>query len=142
MNKAKLFIRQLADRWLGRAYEGPDPPRRIVDEVKMFQVCYPNATAEQWQRFAVRFGENLFRDGFTRGYQFRTLEGEPGVVLEDLNAPHDWAPSDDPLMAEVIEELSGPNDPLRGVSPEERAKFLDFLRQMHEKGIPVYLDEG
>lgn len=133
MTRAGRFLRNLLERLLGRYYEGPHPPRRLAEEVKLFRIYYPGATAEQWSRFATRLASNAYEEGFVRGYEWqeRGWDGpvdDPEQLLE-LEA-HDWSLAEqNPTVAEALAAGIDPNDPFYGSNEQERARFLDDLGQ-------------
>lgn len=97
MTRLGRLFRNLVERLLGRYYEGPEPPRSIGDEVRMFCHFYPTASRRQWEAFALRLAGNAYRSGFTRGleWQERGWEG-PAIDPERLAEveAHDWSLAD------------------------------------------------
>lgn len=88
MTRARLFVRRLLARLLRRWEEGPEPPRRIAEEVRLFRHHYPDASHGEWERFAVRLAGNAYRDAFVRGFEWnercwpeRTIDGQAVAVV-------------------------------------------------------------
>lgn len=88
MTRAGRWLRRLLERLLNRWHEGPEPPRRIAEEARLFWHEYPNATAAEWERFAITLAGNAYRDAFVRGFEWdarcwpeRTIDGEEVAVV-------------------------------------------------------------
>jgi hypothetical protein len=134
MTRLGRLLRNLLERILARYHEGPEPPRRLAEEVRLFRVYYPRATPEQWAQFATTIAQNSYRSGFTRGYEWqeRGWEGPPiePEVLAEIQA-HDWSLADmSPRVAGMLEAGADEFDPLRRMSPEQRAVYLDHLGEL------------
>lgn len=129
MTRAGRLIRNLLERFLGRYYEGPSAPRRLGEEVRLFRVFYPMATAEEWEAFAARLACNAYRDGFVRGYEWceRDWKGpsiEPEVLAELQS--HDWSLAEqDPRLEDVLALGVDPLDPHGVIDETDRARYLD-----------------
>ncbi len=123
-------IRRIADRIAKRLYEGPEPPRRLADEVRAFRRLYPDASGDEWEEFATTIAENSYRDGYVRGFEWteRDLDSkpkdDPDVLAEQMR--HDWAPSDNPDVRLALQQ-GDPRDPLASASPEARAALFDEI---------------
>lgn len=147
MTRFGRMLRNLLERFLGRYYEGPQPPRRLVEEVQLFRIYHPGAGPEEWAQFALAFAANAYRDGFVRGYdwQERGWEGpvaDPEQLLE-LES-HDWSVAEqNPTVAEALEAGIDPRDPFYGVDEAERARFLDDLgRRMGTHRVTLADERG
>lgn len=131
MTRAGRFFRNLVERLLGRYYEGPPPPRRLEEQVRLFAVYYPRATRAEWTEFATRIAATAYRDGFVRGYEWqeRGWEGpriDPEVLAEERS--HDWSLAEQhPRLQEVLAQGIDPRDPLAGIDEDRRVEFLDEL---------------
>ena len=131
MTRFGKFIRRLAEKWKGQFYEGPEPPPRIAEEVRMFHILYPTAEWQQWEEFAVRFAHNCYRDGFVRGYEWqeRGWDGpaeDPERLLEEER--HNWQLAEqDDRWKKMLEDGSDPNDPLSGLSGAHRTEVYQQL---------------
>lgn len=138
----KRKFRKFIEKRAGTYYEGPTPPRRLAERVKMFQLYYPIATPEQWAEFALTFGANCYREGFTRGYDWseRGWEGpemEPEQVAE-LQA-HDWSLAEEnPDWQRMMNMGYDPRDPLAGHSMEQRRAIMETLNGAGQ--YPVEID--
>lgn len=135
------WVDGLAERWLDKRYEGPEPPRRLTDEVRMFRVVHPTATPRDWAEFAAKHGRNCYRDGYVRGYEYKIREDDPDTSeaeLLDNDAKHDaWAPSDDPEMNQVLVQMFSEEDPLGGATPDERREFNKMIKELQDAGVPL-----
>lgn len=118
---ARLIVRKLAERALARAYDGADPPPRLVDEVRAFRVLRPDATRAEWEDFALGLAAGAWRDGFAFGVDWRERWG-PVAFDEALLPPAEVRARN---WTQPIDE--DPGDPLAGVPEERRA---DVLREI------------
>lgn len=105
------WVRNAIESWIGTRYEGPQPPKRLEQQVLSFAEFYPKATRAEWVEFATRFAEECYRIGYTRGVEWAERDGEEGTDPEALmdEIDPDWR-SSDPV------KLTNPD----GVPPEER----------------------
>jgi len=106
MTRLGRMFRNLLERFLGRYHEGPEPPRRLAEEVRIFRHLFPLADARQWEELAVELAGRSYRDGFTRGFEWceRSWEG-PAVEPERLAEAqaHDWSAGDaNPVVRELL----------------------------------------
>lgn len=128
MTRFGRFVRNLVERFLGRYYEGPNPPRHISEEVRLFRILHPTATPEQWETFANLMAEKCYRSGFVRGYEWveRDWPGpaqDPEVLAEAMS--HDWSLAEsEPRFDRLLEGVSNPFDPLGEATAEERTQLL------------------
>lgn len=70
MTRVGRWLRRLLEKVLNRWSEGPEPPRRIADEARLFWHANPNATPAEWERFAIALAGNAYRDAFVRGFEW------------------------------------------------------------------------
>ena len=70
MTRLTRLIRKLLERLLGVWHEGPEPPVRLREQVRLFRHMYPNATPAEWEKYAVRLAESSWRDAFIRGFEW------------------------------------------------------------------------
>jgi hypothetical protein len=125
------FLRNLFERLLSRYYEGPNPPRHIGEEARVFRILNPRATPREWEDFAKRHAENCYRSGFTRGYEWQERDWpgpaeDPEVLAEAME--HDWSLAEaDPRLDLALTEGQDPDDLFYGVPEEDRARFFDDL---------------
>lgn len=70
MSRLTRWLRRQLERLLGVWHEGPEPPRRLGEDVRLFRHMHPNATAREWERFAIRHAGNAYRDAFVRGFEW------------------------------------------------------------------------
>jgi hypothetical protein len=66
---------------LGRWYEGPEPPRRLVEHVIEFTNDNPNANRGEWIRFARTLAAESYKLGWSRGYEY----AERGDQFRDVD---------------------------------------------------------
>ena len=138
------FLRNTLEKLLKRFYEGPHPPRRIAEEVRLFRAMFPLATADEWEAFAQGLAENAYRSGFTRGEE--RAERDPQELVPDALAleaqTHDWSLADGhPLMRDVIERGRDPLDPMRAMTAQQRLAYFDQVGQATQGFRVVQLDE-
>jgi hypothetical protein len=123
----------LLDRLTESLYEGPVPPKRLAERVKLFKLFNRDATPKQWEAFALAFARNCYREAFERGYrwqanawktrpvdmpaeQFREMLGQDWALAE-LN--RDWRL--------VLERGHDPRDPIASLSDEQRRGIVGVL---------------
>lgn len=92
----KRFLRRWFERLLNEFYEGPTPPARIEQGVRVFAALNPGATVGDWVDFAARHAEEAYRSGHVRGLEWaeRDLDRrDPAVDPEHLldRRRHDWS---------------------------------------------------
>lgn len=112
MTRGARMFRSLVDRLLRRFYEGPKPPRRYFEEVRIFRHYKPLATAAEWERFVMGLTSRAYQEGWIRGYEWaeRSWEG-PGVDPDRLAeaAAHDWSLADqDARWAALLAQAGDP----------------------------------
>lgn len=122
MTRFGRWLRNLLERWLGTFYEGPQPPRHLAEEVRVWRAMNPRSTPADWERFAAHFARACYERGFTRGYEWQE-RGWPGPEfdpehLAEIEA-QDWSLAESNEAArELMEQVS--EDPF-GVLPQEQA---------------------
>jgi hypothetical protein len=130
------WLLHIVERVIGRYYEGPTPPRHVREEVRLFRVVHPHATADQWEEFAAMMAENCYRSGFVRGYEWQERDWPgPEVEPEQLAeaTAHDWSLAEsDPDLAALLESGVNPEDPLAGVDADARARLYDAMGMIGE----------
>lgn len=147
MTVIRRKLRDILERLLGRFYEGPRPPPRIREEVGLFALMHPHASAEDWAEFAVRFAENCYRDGFVRGFEQSErdpdrIEPEPDAAMLDAQR-HDWSlAGEQGRVAKLLREGVDPADPMPGATPEERVEWLREQSQVWRSFKIVALDDA
>lgn len=102
MTPVGRFLRRVAEKYLGRFYEGPEAPDRLRVMITAFANDFPKATRSQWVEFAVVIAEEAYRTGWTRGF-------------EHVERQFDWKPG---IPPEVLADQIDPrwSDPRRGIS--------------------------
>ena len=87
MTRFVALLHRAVERWLGRHYEGPEPPRRLAEIVRHFARLRPRAMQREWIEFAAEHARECYRTGYLRGLEWaeRDLDRrEPTVDPEDL----------------------------------------------------------
>jgi hypothetical protein len=130
------FIRDSIDKLQRRYYEGPEPPPRLEQEVRIFAATHRDATVEDWKAFATKLAENAYRDGFTRGDQWAHRlwpgpEHEPEMLAEA--AAHNAS-----LPEERIRRLEQQPSPIEGIGAREAARLQ---HQLHRAGARLITTE-
>ena len=139
------WLRRWIERWMGWYYEGPDAPRRLSEELRVWLRLNPDAPREAIEGYCVLLLEAAYRDGFVRGYEWqeRGWEG-PAVdpeVLAELQA-QDWSLAEqNPRVRRILEDGYDPEDPLANVASPDRRGFFDMLAQAQDIRVVPQLVE-
>lgn len=131
------WLRDLIDWLCRRYYEGPEPPPRLEQEVRLFAATHRDATTDDWKDFATRLAQNAYRDGFTRGDQWAHRlwpgpETDPEFLAELALHQHT-------LPEERIHQLEQQPSPVLGMSAAEAAHLQ---HQLHRAGARIVIVEG
>lgn len=135
MTPFQRFCRKLYERLRDRYYEGPDPPPRLHDEVRVFAALNPQATASEWKDFAARHADVAYRDGFTRGLEWneRLWPGpaeDPEVVAE--REAHAFS-----LPEHYLQQLERqPPSPVQGMAPDDALRLQHQLARAGARLVP------
>lgn len=137
MTRLARFVRDLLERLLGRFHEGPEPPPRLAEEVRLFRsLATHTPTEEEWEVFAARLAERAYHDGFVRGTHWleRSWPG-PEVTPERLleEQAHQQKLIDDPRWRDTLDK------PMRSRQVRE---FHDQIAQAALIGIDVHIPPG
>jgi hypothetical protein len=129
-----MLIRGLI-RWLekllDRYYEGPEPPRRLAEEWRVWLALQQQPDIQMVNGYVGCLLEAAYRDGFVRGYdwQERGWKGpsmDPEVLAEMQS--HDWSLAEsNPRVRRILEDGSDPSDPLANVAAPDKRAFIEFL---------------
>lgn len=137
MTRLDRFLRNLWERLRGRYYEGPDPPPRLAQEVRLFAARDP--TPEQWREFSARFAENAYRDGFARGLEWsERLWPGPSVDPDELArelAAYNWALPEEHVLA--AERAAAAPSPLAGMTALQAAELQHKLAHAGARIVPL-----
>jgi len=133
VTRAGRWLLHLLERFISRYHEGPRAPRRLRDEVLMFRRYRPDATADEWEAFAVALAEGSYEQGFARGYEWleRDWPGpatEPELLAEQ--AQHDWSVTD--LMPDFWSAPAGGGMTVREAAEVEHALERGGVRVVRE----------
>ncbi len=134
MTPLKRWLRRQLARLLRRWEEGPEPPRRLAESVRLFRHHYPDATPQQWEDFAARHAGNAYRDAFVRGFEWnercwpeRTIDGQEVAVVHG----HDVSLGDgNPRVRALLQRIP------RSMSTEQR----NLIRELHDSPFPVRIE--
>jgi hypothetical protein len=113
----------------GVYYEGPEPPLRYAEQVKAFAAMNAGATVEDWAAFCTRMAHRVYREGYTRGKEWR--ERDPDAIGSVPDLRDDWMwnspvePDEDAMKAPVQGEF------LEDVDDENKARYLDAIGRYH-----------
>lgn len=141
--RLRRWWRKVKDLWSGTYYEGPTPPPRLLDEVRIFMVLYPNASKQQWMEFSTKHAANSYRSGFVRGHDWveRGWEGPPPDEDRErlLEAEmHDWSLAEEsPQWERILTTGRLSEDPLAGLDAEGKQEFMNMLQGPKRGMFPV-----
>lgn len=131
-SRVRLFFAGLARRVRRRAQ--PTSPDRFRVAARLHALGKPDATAVEWERFAVELAADAYWQGVARGIhrgQGRPLAEEERLHAWQLTRGRPW----------LVEALAGrdPADPLRGVPAAERRAFVEALGRATAAGVDIRL---
>lgn len=132
MTRFGRMVRNVAEKLLGRFYEGPAAPSRLAEQVAAFAVMNPKATREEWSVFTTRLAIGSYRDGFTRGFEWaeRDLDqlklGDPELLAEAETRDFTWHAPGHLTSAQLAERVEGE---FYETLPDDAAKarYLDSI---------------
>lgn len=108
MTPVGKWLRNKVEEWLGKRYEGPEPPERLRLEVLSFAETCPTATRSEWAEFAEKFAREAYRVGYVRGFEWteRDKDAWSAVTPDELADQMDpgWREWSPPIV------LSRPNE--------------------------------
>ncbi len=138
MTRLGRFFRNLLERLLDRFHEGPLPPVRIGEEVRLFAALHPDADKTDWIRFATRNANRAYRDGFTRGFEYseRFWPGpitDPALILAAQEEQVSLAETN-PRLKAILELGYDPLDPFGGLSLADRKARLEAIQAEYWPG--------
>jgi hypothetical protein len=130
------WLMRLVEKWLGRYYEGPDAPRRLTEELRLWLALNPDAPREVVVGYAACLVEAAYRDGFVRGYEWQERDWKgPSVdpeVMAELQA-QDWSLAEsNPRVRRILTDGYDADDPLANVSAPDKRQFFDFLARAQD----------
>ena len=134
MTPVVRWLKNWAEKFAKRYYEGPEPPERLHTEIKAFAKMYPHATRAEWVEFATAHSGGAYEEGYVRGFEY---------VERDREA---WYPDVDPeVIADAVdpgwrwgEPFSVLDDPDKQVPEEFDAvgalrEQMDRLARRHKE---------
>lgn len=117
------WLRKLAERYLDKYEEGPEPPDRIAFMVDEFMSLNPDATKYDWAKFAAVHAAQSYREGYVRGVEYVERDPDqwwpdpaPDVVADSLTPS--WRDSEPFNMNHI------PKDPVPKTSYESEEQAL------------------
>jgi hypothetical protein len=118
------WVRDRVEKWVGKFYEGPEPPARLGEIATEFGNIFPNATRREWLAMAKNLANEAYRSGYVRGIEWAERDPDavtpnvpPDVIADMVDPDWRWRPAVD---------LTRPDE----VVPEERTearKTVDML---------------
>ncbi len=134
MTPLQRFLRNLVERVRGQFYEGPEPPPRLAQEVRVFAALHPQATAEEWRDFVTLHVSLAYRDGFTRGLEWNERlwpgpEEDPQVIAE--RQAHAFS-----LPEAYLQSLEQQPSPIEGMTLEQAHRLQHQLDRVGAKLVP------
>lgn len=134
MTPFQRFLRNLVERVRKRYYEGPEPPPRLAQEVRVFAALHPQATADEWREFAALHASIAYRDGFTRGLEWNERlwpgpDEDPEVVAE--REAHGFS-----LPEHYLQQLERQPSPVAGMSADEAIRLQHQLARAGARIVP------
>ena len=94
--RLQRWMRNLAERFATRYYEGPEPPDRLIEQVLAFAQAHPTANRGEWMGFAAALARSSYRSGYVRGLEWaeRDLDkldmGDPERLAEQQAHDFEW----------------------------------------------------
>ncbi len=136
VSRAGRWFRNLIEKFLCRYYEGPDPPRRIAEELQVWLRINPDAERVVIEGYCALLLESAYREGFTRGYEWQERDWPgPAVapeVLAEMQA-QDYSLADyNPRIRRILHDGYDAEDPLANVASPDRRAFFDMLAQAQD----------
>lgn len=136
-------MHRLLEKLTDQFYEGPEPPKRLPEKVKLFRLYYPHADADEWAAFANRIARNSYKDGFIRGYEWQERDW-PGPELEPERVAElteqDWSLAEESReWSKLLEKGYDPRSPLANLSPEQRRAVVETFQGASRYPVEVNL---
>lgn len=130
------MFRRMTDKASTRYYEGPTPPLRLIEAVEAFVVMCPNATQEQWVRFAAGHAGESYKSGYIRGVEWKERAAEQmepssaWAVIDSDERKNDWTWADfAPTEEQLSKVVQTHSQQIESLSPEERLLYEDMIGQ-------------
>ena len=130
--RLQRWIAKLAERVVGRYYEGPEPPLRLAEQVVMFAATHKDVTVDEWARYATALAGSAYRSGYVRGLEWaeRDLDkldvGDPDVLASNEAHDFEWhAP--EALTTDELQQVVGGDFLAQLPDDAARARYLDML---------------
>jgi hypothetical protein len=99
MTPVARLLRNAAERFADKYYEGPQPPERLLALVVEFANHNPKATRADWVAFCKRMAGQAYRDGYQRGYEYVERDEQPSykklppeMVAAQEDPDWEWSP--------------------------------------------------
>jgi len=136
------LIRKILHKLLGRYYEGPRPPPRLVEEFRLWENLNDTCARETLVGYAAFLINQAYRDGFVRGYEWqeRGWEG-PAIEPEQLieAETQDWSLADqNPRVRHILDNGCDPEDPLANVASPDKRRFVEAMARANGRWALPY----
>jgi hypothetical protein len=97
MTPLKKSLRNVVQKMAGTFYEGPIPPKRIVDAVEHFAHSKDALLLEEWVEFAAIHACEAYKTGYVRGVEYAERDNSNPDNPELLAAEREqtWGELDD-----------------------------------------------
>jgi hypothetical protein len=99
MTPVVRLLRNAAEKFARKFYEGPAPPERLLALVVEFANHNPKATRADWVGFGKRLAAQAYRDGYQRGWEWAERQEEPEykrlppeLVAAQEDPDWEWSP--------------------------------------------------
>lgn len=131
--RLQRWMRNLAERFATRYYEGPEPPMRLAEQVVAFAVMNPEANRGEWARYATALAQSAYRSGYVRGLEWaeRDLDkldvGDPELLIERGRHDFEWHAPETLTTAALAERVSSQDFLAELPNDVSRAYVLDVL---------------
>ncbi len=135
MTRLKRFVCRWLERLIGIWKEGPEPPRRLAEEVRLYRHHYPNATAADWELFAKQFAARVYRMAFIRGFEWNERCWPDLVIDPEAVSAHFGADSslgdNNPMVRRLLT-----TEPPRGMTAEQ----LRLIDELSRSPFPIHFE--
>lgn len=107
---------------------------RLAEQVVLFAAVHPNATVDEWARYATALAQSAYRSGYVRGFEWaeRDLDtlnvGDPEVLASNEAHDFEWhAP--EALTTDELQQVVGGDFLAQLPDDAARARYLDTVGQ-------------
>jgi hypothetical protein len=124
------WFRNIREKLLGKFYDGPEPPARIVEMVVVWANMNPTATRAEWVRFVSEHAKECYRAGWVRGYEYTERDPDERAIISQLD-PELIATAMDPnwRWSPEVQLEEDPQTVVPEMQLNEREEMERLLRQ-------------